>query len=114
MASVLSFNIGPDATCGSAKAGIVNLTASLGARWCRRGTRVDGVAPGWNDASFLRPQERGGERDSAPVLAATPAGWLLRAEEIAEVIAFLLSPASTCIAGATMSRDGGIRAVCGR
>ena len=112
-APALSFSAGPDAACGAARAGIVCLTASLGARWCGRGTRVDAVSPGWNESSFLRPPERGGERDSAPIVAATPAGRLLRVEEIAEVVAFLLSPAFTCIAGATISRDGGIRAACG-
>ena len=113
LASVLSFNAGPVVAYGAAKAGIVNLTASLGAQWCGRGVRVNAVAPGWIDTPFLRPPERGGERDMTPILAATPAGRLLQPEEVAEVISFLLTPASACIVGTTISCDGGIRAACG-
>ena len=110
---MLSFNAGPVVAYGAAKAGIVNLTASLGAQWCGRGVRVNAVAPGWIETPFLRPPERVGERDLAPILAATPAGRIPEPEEIAEAITFLLSPASSCIAGTMINCDGGIRAGCG-
>ena len=113
LASVLSFNGGPVVAHGAGKAGIVNLTASLGAQLRGRAVRVNAVAPGWTDTPFLRPPEPGGERDLAPIPVATPAGRIPDPAEIAGVITYRLSPASPCIVGTTISCDGGIRAACG-
>lgn len=113
VASVLSYNSGPVLAYGAAKAAIVNLTASLATQWASRGVRVNAVAPGWTDTPFLRPKSRGSERDLAPILAATPLRRLLRPREIAEVIAFLLSPASSAVVGTTVTCDGGVLAAAG-
>ena len=108
LASVLSFRPGPVLAYGPAKAGVVNLTAALAVQWAHRGVRVNAVAPGWTDTPFLRPKERKGERDLTPILAATPLGRLMKPEEIAEVIFFLLSPASAVVTGVTIPCDGGV------
>jgi NAD(P)-dependent dehydrogenase (short-subunit alcohol dehydrogenase family) len=110
VASVLAFRPGPVLAYGPAKAGIVNLTAALAVHWANRGVRVNAVAPGWTDTPFLRPKERKGERDLTPIINATPLKRLMRAEEIAEVIAFLLSPASSAVTGVTIPCDGGVMA----
>ena len=110
VASVLSFRPGPVLAYGPAKAAIVNLTQALAVSWARRGVRVNAVAPGWTDTPFLKPRERAGERDFTPILRATPLGRLMKAEEIAEVIYFLLSPASAVVVGATIPCDGGVMA----
>lgn len=75
--------------------------------------RVNAVAPGWTDTPFLKPKERKGERDVTPILRATPLGRLMKPEEIAEVIYFLLSPRSAVITGATIPCDGGVIAGAG-
>jgi NAD(P)-dependent dehydrogenase (short-subunit alcohol dehydrogenase family) len=108
LASVLSFRPGPVLAYGPAKAAIVNLTASLAVHWARRGVRVNAVAPGWTDTPFLRPKERKGERDLTPIVRATPLGRLMKPEEIAAVIFFLLSPASSAVTGVTIPCDGGV------
>ena len=108
LASVLSFRPGPVFAYGPAKAGIVNLTQSLAVHWAHRGVRVNAVAPGWTDTPFLRPKERGGERDLTPILRATPLGRLMKPEEIAEVIFFLLSAAAGVVTGVTIPCDGGV------
>jgi NAD(P)-dependent dehydrogenase (short-subunit alcohol dehydrogenase family) len=108
LASVLSFRPGPVLAYGPAKAGVVNLTAALAVQWAHRGVRVNAVAPGWTDTPFLRPKERRGERDLTPILAATPLGRLMKPGEIAEVIFFLLSPASSAVTGVTIPCDGGV------
>ena len=108
IASVLSFRPGPVLAYGPAKAAIVNLTSALAVQWAHRNVRVNAVAPGWTDTPFLRPKERKGERDLTPILNATPMHRLMKPEEIAEVIFFLLSPASSAITGATIPCDGGV------
>lgn len=113
VASVLAFNSGPVLAYGAAKAAIVNVTASLATQWASRGVRVNAVAPGWTDTPFLRPKARGGERDLSPILAASPLRRLLDPREIAEVVAFLLSPLSSAIVGTTVAADGGVLAAAG-
>ena len=62
---------------------------------------------------FLRPKERQGERDLTPIINATPMGRLLKPQELAEVVHFLLSPAASGVTGATVPCDGGVLAGCG-
>ena len=108
LASVLSFRPGPVLAYGPAKAAIVNLTQALAVHWAKCGVRVNAVAPGWTDTPFLKPKERAGERDLTPILHATPLGRLMQPHEIAEVIYFLLSPASAVVVGAIIPCDGGV------
>ena len=107
LASVLAFQPGPVLAYGAAKSGVVSLTAALAVHWAGQGVRVNAVAPGWTDTPFLRPQDRP-PRDFTPILKATPQGRLLQPREIAEVIGFLLSPASSAITGTTIPCDGGV------
>lgn len=111
-ASVVGFNPGPVLGYGAAKAATMNLTKALAVQWAPRGVRVNGVAPGWTGTPFLTAR-REGSRDFAPILAASPQNRLLRAEEIAEVIWFLLSPASSAVTGTTIVCDGGTLAGAG-
>jgi NAD(P)-dependent dehydrogenase (short-subunit alcohol dehydrogenase family) len=113
LASVLSFRPGPVLAYGPAKAGVVNLTEALAVQWAHRGVRVNAVAPGWTDTPFLRPAERQGERNLKPILQATPLGRLMRPEEIASVIGFLLSAQASVVTGATIPCDGGVIAASG-
>lgn len=112
-ASVVGFNPGPVLAYGAAKAATVNLTKSLAVQWAPCGVRVNAVAPGWTETPFLTRARAEGRRDLAPILCASPQGRLLRPEEIAEVIWFLLSPAASAVTGETIVCDGGTLAGAG-
>ncbi|MDR5761327.1 SDR family oxidoreductase [Caballeronia sp. LZ035] len=106
LASVLAHRPGPVLAYGAAKSGILSLTESLAAHWAARGVRVNAVAPGWTDTPFVRRKGRT-DKDFQSIIDATPQARLLDPAEIAEVILFLLSPASSAVTGSTINCDGG-------
>ena len=113
VSSVVGYNSGPVLAYGAAKAGIINLTSALSTQWADRKVRVNAVAPGWTDTPLLRPKERKNKRDLTPILNAVPQRRLMNAEEIADVICFLLSSNSSSITGTTIKCDGGTLAGAG-
>ena len=89
----------------AAKAGVVSLTESL-ARELAPHIRVNAVAPGhvlWAEDNKMSAAAREAE------IARVPMGRLARPEEIGMAVAFLLSPASGYVTGATLPVDGGLR-----
>ena len=90
----------------AAKGGVLNLTRTLGAEWAPHGIRVNAVAPGFMDV--------GGTKELIPdpasrdrLIATIPAGRLLKAEETARAIAYLLSDDAAYVTGACLTIDGG-------
>jgi NAD(P)-dependent dehydrogenase (short-subunit alcohol dehydrogenase family) len=59
------------------------------------------------DTPFLSPESR---RDSAGLAARHPLGRLASAEEIGQVVVFLLSGAASFVTGAVYTADGGYTA----
>jgi len=80
------------------------MTRSWAAEFSPRGVRVNAVAPGpvYTAADPTRTESLG---------ATTLLGRAAQADEIAQVITFLASPAATYITGATIAADGGRTAV---
>jgi NAD(P)-dependent dehydrogenase (short-subunit alcohol dehydrogenase family) len=75
--------------------------------------RVNAVAPGAIDTGFIDEVLPGvPDRDATleSIAASHPLGRMARADEIAEVIAFLASPRSSIITGAILMADGGFTA----
>jgi NAD(P)-dependent dehydrogenase (short-subunit alcohol dehydrogenase family) len=90
----------------AAKGGVLAMTKTLGVEWAGRGVRVNAIAPGWmpvgGTASMVRSDD-----DERRLLAAIPAGRLLRGEETARATAFLLSDDAAYITGHCLTIDGG-------
>jgi NAD(P)-dependent dehydrogenase (short-subunit alcohol dehydrogenase family) len=113
ISSIIAFNPGPILAYGAGKAVIANMTKILAVQWAKAGVRVNAVAPGFTETPFLFKGERQGARDFSPMISSMPVDRILQPEEIAEVIFFLLSPASSAVTGQVLSCDGGTLAGAG-
>lgn len=91
----------------SAKGGLAQLTATLALEVAPQRVAVNAVAPGM----ILTPMNQSALDDPAELRRkeqAIPWGRAGRAEEVADLIAFLLSPAADYITGSTVTIDGGL------
>jgi glucose 1-dehydrogenase len=91
----------------AAKGGLSQLTATLALELAPKGIAVNGIAPGM----ILTPMNQSAIDDPAELAtkqAAIPWGRAGRPEEVAEVVAFLLSEAADYITGTTVTIDGGL------
>jgi NAD(P)-dependent dehydrogenase (short-subunit alcohol dehydrogenase family) len=107
LASMLSFFGGALVPGYSAsKGGIAQLTKSLALAYAREGIRVNAVAPGWI-ATPLTQALQDDEQRSRGVLERTPLGRWGQPEDVAQVAAFLCTPAASFMTGAIVPVDGG-------
>ncbi len=107
LSSVLALRPGPVLGYGAGKAAIVNLTQALAVQWSKKKIRINSICPGWVDTPFIRKQEDEG-RDLSPIVDMTPLGRMALPSEIANVILFLLSDASSAMTGSVVVADCGI------
>ncbi|SDG18990.1 SDR family NAD(P)-dependent oxidoreductase [Klenkia brasiliensis] len=92
----------------AAKHAVVGLTRTAALEYAADGIRVNAVGPGFVDTPLLGHQDAALRERTA---AAHPVGRLATAEEIAAVVCFLASPASSFVTGAFYLADGGYTAV---
>ncbi len=109
---VYSFERGapPFAHSGAARAAVVNLTRTLANYWARHNVTVNALAPGSISTEALREKEYAqlGTPDyEDEQVRDVPAHRLGEREEMAEICAFLCSPAARYINGSVITADGG-------
>ena len=88
----------------ASKSGVVGLTRSLSTSLAGRGIRINSVAPGAIDTSMLLEF---GESQRDSLKGANPMGRLGDPSEVAKVIEFLVSDASSFVTGQVISANGG-------
>lgn len=92
----------------ASKGGIVSLTRALVYELSPHGIRVNAVAPGIIDTPILRARSAGWFAERAGRI---PLGRLGSVADMADVVTFLASSASSYITGQTIVADGGLTAV---
>jgi enoyl-[acyl-carrier protein] reductase III len=93
---------------GASKAAIESLTRYMAVELAQKNIIVNAVSPGIVETDALKHFDALADRTIIQkAIAATPAGRLVTPEDVAEVVAFLCTPAAGMICGQVIVVDGG-------
>jgi NAD(P)-dependent dehydrogenase (short-subunit alcohol dehydrogenase family) len=98
-----------NAAYAASKAALLSYVRTLAIESAKRGVTVNYLAPGFVDTAMMAPYTA----YRSAIEARIPAGRFARAEEVAAVVTFLVSPAAAYINGAYIPVDGGLTASLG-
>ncbi len=89
----------------ASKGGIIAFTKSIAKEFASRGITVNAVAPGFIETDMTAGLD---EKHKEQILQTIPLQRMGTAEEVAEVVLFLASPAARYITGQVVNVDGGM------
>jgi 3-oxoacyl-[acyl-carrier protein] reductase len=110
IASIWGREAGGSATYNAAKAAMVSHAKQLALQLAPEGIRVNSVAPGsiaHPGGSWARRQEQDPDGMAQFIKQNIPSGRFGTAEEVANAVVFLCSPAASWITGVSLNVDGG-------
>lgn len=105
--SITAFNSSPLQAYGPTKAAIINMSRNFAVAWGRRGVRVNCVCPGPTRTPAVEASYARGERNPETMIRQTALGRLVKPEQVANAIAFLLSEDAGAITGIELPVDAG-------
>jgi NAD(P)-dependent dehydrogenase (short-subunit alcohol dehydrogenase family) len=91
----------------ASKHGVIGLTKSAAVEYAPRGIRINAVCPGVIDTPMVSDMLEGQAEAMAEIMKQQPIGRLGRAEEIANAVLWLCSPAASLVLGVALPVDGG-------
>jgi NAD(P)-dependent dehydrogenase (short-subunit alcohol dehydrogenase family) len=92
----------------AAKHGILGLTKSAAAEYASKGIRINAVCPGTIETPMVAAMIKDGDLSLQACIDWAPIKRLGKAEEVAEAVLWLLSPASSYVIGQPFPVDGGL------
>jgi NAD(P)-dependent dehydrogenase (short-subunit alcohol dehydrogenase family) len=107
VASVAGMTSGQIHAYTAAKAGVIQLTQTLAAEWGRAGVRVNAVSPGFTRTVALEAGIASGALNEELLSRPTAMNRLVEPVEVAQAIAWLLSPDSSAVTGVNLPVDAG-------
>lgn len=107
VASVVGMTSAPVHGYAPAKAAVIHLTATLAAEWGPSGVRVNCVSPGFTETPALQKGFAAGALDRDTLSKAAALGRLVRAQEVAAAIVWLLSDRASGVTGVNLPVDAG-------
>lgn len=87
----------------AAKAGIIGFTKALAQESARKGVTVNCICPGYIETEMVGAMS---EKALDSIIAQIPIGRLGKAEEVAGMVAYLVSPEAAFVTGAVMTVNG--------